>query len=158
MKHIVVATIFAFLALAVASANAKVVVTPLPDGEEPSARWSVQVNEQDAPLYGARTADAPFKKYNYGGDYAFLSVDADEPLTFRVKPRDVAPEALTVRPASLGIVPSKNRVAFPSSTTDANTRSSSSSTSPKKTFPIPAIRTSSFSVRAFMNRKTGASR
>ena len=108
MKHAVVATIFAFLALAVASANAKVVVTPLPDGEEPSARWSVQVNEQDAPLYGARTADAPFKKYNYGGDYAFLSVDADEPLTFRVKPRDVAPEALTVRPASLGIVPTKN--------------------------------------------------
>ena len=108
MKKAVFGALFALLSLFAVPANAKVVVSPVPDGEAPNERWTVQVNGQPASIYGARTADPPFKKYDYGGDYAFLSVDADEPLTFRVKPTEVDAEKLVVRPTSLGIVPTKN--------------------------------------------------
>lgn len=108
-KSLLFAIAFTLGILCVSSANAEVTLWPVPEGETPSALWKVQVNGSDAAPLSARTADAPFEKYNYGGEYAFLSLDADERVELKITP-NVGKEidALTVRPLSLGIKPTKN--------------------------------------------------
>ena len=111
MKRTFVALLFTFITLSVASANAEIHFLrsgDVPD-EPPSRQWNVNINGQDAKILAARTADPPFDGYNYGGNYSFLSVDADEPVALRVEKRGQIPaENLVVRPKSLGIVPKKN--------------------------------------------------
>ena len=91
------------------SSFAKVDLWPVPDGEPVSRYWSVEINGQKVGALTARTADAPFQNYDYGGEYAFLSVDADEPITLNVKEETGANlDNLTIRPQSLGLKPTKN--------------------------------------------------
>ena len=108
-KSLLLAIAFTLGILCVSSVNAEVTLWPVPEGETPSALWKVQVNGSDATPLSARTADPPFEKYNYGGEYAFLSLDADERVKLKITP-NVGKEidALTVRPLSLGIKPTKN--------------------------------------------------
>lgn len=56
-----------------------------PPEETCSQNWSVEVNGKKVDVLTARTADPPFEKYKFGGPYAFVSIDADEPLAFRVR-------------------------------------------------------------------------
>ena len=94
---------------AVNSSFAKVNLWPVPDGEPVSQYWSVEINGQKVGALTARTADEPFQNYDYGGEYAFLSVDADEPITLKIKEETGANlDALTIRPLSLGLKPTKN--------------------------------------------------
>lgn len=109
MKHILSAILFIAAALGASAANAEVKLWPVPKDEAPSTIWTVSVNGEAAQTVGARTADPPFDSYDYGGNYAFLSVDADEPVTLRVAKRmGEKPESLQIRPASLGLVPTRN--------------------------------------------------
>ncbi|MBQ4195265.1 MAG: hypothetical protein II622_04055 [Thermoguttaceae bacterium] len=104
-------TVLAALALVccASQALAKINLWPVPEGEPVSQFWSVEVDGQNAGVLTASTADPPFKKYDYGGEYAFLSVDADEPVTFKIKEKTGANlDSLVVRPQSLGIKPVMN--------------------------------------------------
>lgn len=99
----------ASLALAASPAFAKVNLWPLPEGEASSQYWGVEINGQQADALTARTCDAPFEKYDFGGEYAFISVDADEPLEFKLTEKTGANlDDLTIRPQSLGLKPTKN--------------------------------------------------
>ena len=94
---------------AVNSSFAKVNLWPVPDGEPVSQYWSVEINGQKVGALTARTADEPFQTYDYGGEYAFLSVDADEPITLKIKEETGANlDNLTIRPQSLGLKPTRN--------------------------------------------------
>ncbi len=91
------------------SAFAKVNLWPVPEGEPVSQFWSVEVNGQKADALTALTAQPPFETYDYGGEYAFLSVDADEPITLNIKENTGANlDNLTIRPFSLGLKPTMN--------------------------------------------------
>ncbi len=91
------------------AARAEIRVTPTPDGEPASEYWSVEVDGKSSFVYAARTADPPFEKYDYGGEYAFTSIDADEPVTVTIRELSGAKiDALTVRPLSAQIEPVKN--------------------------------------------------
>ncbi len=97
------------LVLASSSAFAKIALWPLPEGEPSSEYWGVEINGKHADALTARTADAPFEKYDYGGEYAFLSVDADEPLDLKLTEKTGADLSnLTIRPQSLGLKPTVN--------------------------------------------------
>ena len=101
---------FALMGLLCAAgrSDAEVWLWPVPEGEPVSAFWSVAVNGQNAGVLTARTADPPFEKYNYGGEYAFLSVDADEPISLKIEEKTGRSlNALTIRPASLELLPQK---------------------------------------------------
>ena len=101
---------FALMGLLCAAgrSDAEVWLWPVPEGEPVSAFWSVAVNGQNAGVLTARTADPPFEKYNYGGEYAFLSVDADEPISLKIEEKTGRSlNALTIRPASLELSPQK---------------------------------------------------
>lgn len=110
MKKSVCLTLLATLFLLLANETfAKIAIWPLPEGEPSSNYWSVEINGQKADALTARTADAPFEKYDYGGEYAFLSVDADEPIELKVTEKTGANlDNLTIRPLSLGLKPNKN--------------------------------------------------
>ena len=64
---------------------ASVTLGPVPEGEPRSTFWSVEINGQTAGVLTARTADPPFENYDYGGEYAIVSVDADEPITLKIR-------------------------------------------------------------------------
>lgn len=90
-------------------AFAKVDLWQVPEGEPTSQFWSVEVNGESVGALTARTADPPFEKYDYGGEYAFLSVDADESIVLKIKEETGASlENLTIRPKSLGLKPVMN--------------------------------------------------
>jgi hypothetical protein len=99
-------------ALLLSAANvavAEINLWPVPEGEPVSAFWSVDINGRRADALMARTADPPFDHYDYGGEYAFLSVDADEPLEFTIKEETGANlDNLVIRPQSLGLKPTMN--------------------------------------------------
>ncbi len=77
-------------------------VAPVPDGEKPSELWQIEVDGKKVDAYAARTADPPFDNYDYGGEYAFLQIEATQQFSVRVKP-SVEADELTVRPLSYGI-------------------------------------------------------
>ena len=88
-------------------ARAEVRVAPIPDGETPSKLWRGEIQGRQVDAYAARTADPPFANYNYGGEYAFLQIDADEPVNVKLRPpKDV--ERLTIRPLSYGVEAKRN--------------------------------------------------
>ncbi|MBO7678977.1 MAG: hypothetical protein J6S75_04840 [Thermoguttaceae bacterium] len=88
--------------LAAVPSRAEVRTWPLPEGETPNPNWKVSIGGTDVQPLNARTADPPFQKYDYGGDYGIVSVDTDEAITVTVRP-DTQVESLTIRPASLGL-------------------------------------------------------
>lgn len=109
MKKLLFSTLItAALFTAANSAFAEVNLWPVPKEEPVSQFWSVEINGQKADALTARTADKPFQNYDYGGEYAFLSVDADEPLEFKVTEKTGANlDNLIIRPQSLGLKPEK---------------------------------------------------
>ncbi len=109
MKRLFLSLLFACATLITVSANAEVRLWPVPDGEYPSGLWGVQVNGAEASPLAARTADPPFDGYDYGGDYSFIQIDADEPIELTIEKRgQIKAENLVIRPASLGLTPVKN--------------------------------------------------
>ncbi len=95
------------LGCATSDAFAFVYVAPLPKEEHPSALWQIEVDGKRVDAYAARTADPPFKKYDYGGEYAFLQIDADREFSVKLRP-NVDVDELTVRPLSYGIKARRN--------------------------------------------------
>ncbi|MDO4587948.1 MAG: glycosyl hydrolase family 28 protein [Planctomycetia bacterium] len=106
MKNLV-ATLWILLLLTSPMA-AEVKIWPVPEGEPLSSFWDVEINGQNIGVLTARTADPPFEKYHYGGEYAFLSVDTDEPIVLKIREKtDRSTDNLTIRPLSLGLVAEK---------------------------------------------------
>ncbi len=98
-----------FLLFAASSAFAEVRLAPAPDGEPLSALCSVEVAGEKAAVLTARTADSPFENYDYGGEYGFVSLDADEPVRLKIRATSGASlDNLTIRPLSLGLKPELN--------------------------------------------------
>ena len=94
---------------ALAAADDSVLLYPVPEGEATHSDWSVEVNGREAGVLTARTADPPFEKYNYGGVYGFVSLDAAKPVTLKIREKSGRSlEFLTIRPASLGLKPKLN--------------------------------------------------
>ena len=98
---------FVFVALAVLlcpSARAEIRTQRAPEGEPQSSYWSVQLEntgEELEPLV-ARVNDPPFDNYDYGGEYAFLSLDADEPVSLVLTEKSGANlDSFEIRPKSL---------------------------------------------------------
>ena len=86
---------------------AEVRTYPVVSDEPESGIWQVKVNGQSVQVLTARTADAPFENYDYGGTYSFVSIDADEQVEFEIEKKrgkDTLAN-LVLRPASLGLVP-----------------------------------------------------
>jgi len=83
------------------SARAEVRLWPIPEQEPVSEFWKVTVNGKEAGVLTARTCDPPFEKYDFGGEYAILSLDADEPVTLNITKTGDAVENVTIRPESL---------------------------------------------------------
>ncbi len=107
------AKIWSFAALVFLSAAnlsfAEIKLWPVPEGEPVSQFWSIEINGQKVDALTARTADEPFQNYDYGGEYAFLSVDADETITLKIKEETNANlDNLAIRPLSLGLKPTIN--------------------------------------------------
>lgn len=98
----------ALAAVALGTARAQEQKWQVPDGEKVSEFWSVELDGQNIDVATARTADAPFDEYDYGGEYAFVSVDANKPITLRIREKSGANlDDLTIRPKSLGIEPKR---------------------------------------------------
>lgn len=74
-----------FVLFATTTARAEVRLWPVPEGEPVSEIWSLEVNGQAAGVLTARTADPPFEKYDFGGEYGFVSLDADEPVVLKFR-------------------------------------------------------------------------
>ena len=98
-----------FVLFATTTARAEVRLWPVPEGEPVSDIWSLEVYGEPAGVLTARTADPPFEKYDFGGEYGFVSLDADEPVVLKFREKTgVSLDDLTVRPLSLGLTPTKN--------------------------------------------------
>lgn len=80
---------------------------PLPADEDANADWTVKINGETADVVNAYTAQAPFEGYDFGGDYGFVSVDTDEPITLEFTTKQDLSH-LEIRPASLGLTPEVN--------------------------------------------------
>ena len=74
-----------FVLFATTTARAEVRLWPVPEGEPISDIWSLEVNGEPAGVLTARTADPPFEKYDFGGEYGFVSLDADEPVVLKFR-------------------------------------------------------------------------
>lgn len=102
--------LFLFLFLVVRPLYAEIRLWPVPKDEPKSQYWTMSVNGQSAEILTARTADPPFHQYQYGGEYAFVSLDANEPVHLKFKgPVGIALTELIIRPQSLQLVPKKNK-------------------------------------------------
>lgn len=89
--------------------QAEVRLWPVPKEEPVSSYWSVEVKGQSAGVLTARTADPPFEKYQYGGEYGFVSLDCDEAVSITIREKTGRSlDRLTIRPHSLGLTPKKN--------------------------------------------------
>ncbi|MDO4582883.1 MAG: glycosyl hydrolase family 28 protein [Planctomycetia bacterium] len=65
--------------------SGKVQFSPVPEGEAKSTLWKVTSDGNVVDLYTARTCDPPFdKNYDFGGEYAFLSFDMEEPVSLKL--------------------------------------------------------------------------
>ncbi|MCF0234032.1 MAG: hypothetical protein HUK22_03530, partial [Thermoguttaceae bacterium] len=97
-------TLAAFFAVSPIFADVRPV--PLPEGEPASGFWALSADDQEVGVYTARTADPPFERYDYGGEYAFASLDADSPVRLKIRNLYGASlKNLTIRPQSLGLKP-----------------------------------------------------
>ncbi|MBR5627315.1 MAG: hypothetical protein IKW74_06820, partial [Thermoguttaceae bacterium] len=88
--------------------SAEVRLWPVPVQEPVSEYWKVTVNGQETGVLTAQTCDPPFEKYNFGGEYAFVSIDTNEPIQLKITKTGEAVERLTIRPESLRLTAEKS--------------------------------------------------
>ncbi len=96
--------LLSFTVALAATAAARVVTCPAPDGEVLSTDYQVTAEGQKVDVYTARVLDPPFagKEYDYGGPYAFANFDAKG----RTRVSITSPRSLrdtVVRPAVAGV-------------------------------------------------------
>jgi len=75
------------------------VIYPVPDGEELSTDYSVEINRNMVGVYTARVNDPPNNMLDYGGKYSFISFDFKESARIRIYSRHTL-EMIQIRPLS----------------------------------------------------------